>query len=197
MERSDVPELHYITAIENVPSILEKGILSHNGARSLPHASIAMSEIQALRRKIVVPGGLPLHDYVNLYMNARNPMMYKRRGDHASLTVLRLQSAVLELPGAVIASGNASSDYTRFAASPAGLEILDAALVNALDWRSEDEIDYFRRKSAICAEVLVPERVDPQYIGGAYVSCRQAEEALGKLCPGLAIELRPGLFFQG
>ncbi|MBI4650888.1 DUF4433 domain-containing protein [Candidatus Desantisbacteria bacterium] len=30
MNRNDIPELHFITYIENIPSILRYGILSHN-----------------------------------------------------------------------------------------------------------------------------------------------------------------------
>lgn len=35
MNREDIIELHYITAIANVPSILQHGILSHTLAEQL------------------------------------------------------------------------------------------------------------------------------------------------------------------
>jgi len=195
MDRSELQELHYIAPIGNVPSILELGLLSHRAASRVQHDSIAMTEIQDRRRKVQVPAGLALHEYVNLYFNARNPMMYKRRADHASITVLRVGLQVLDLPGVVLASGNASSEYTRFAASPGGLAMLDSGLVFAKSWLSADEIDYFRRKSAICAEVLVPARVGPEHVQGAYVSCPEAEADLEGRAPGLALEVRPELFF--
>src|SRR2546425_4346574 len=72
-------ELHYITPMENVPSILAQGILSHRRAGKLRHQSIAMPEVQARRAGRIVPGGRPLHDYVNLYICARNPMLYVRQ----------------------------------------------------------------------------------------------------------------------
>jgi hypothetical protein len=197
MDRSDLEELHYITPAANVPSILTLGILSHRRAASIQHSSVAMAEIQDLRRRVQVPGGRPLHDYANLYLHARNPMMYKRRADHASITVLKIAPDVLDLPGVVIASGNASSAYTRFAESPRGLDHLDRDLVFARSWWAEDEIDYFRRKSAICAELLVPERLPSELIRGAFASCEEAALAVRSLAPGLAVEVRPGLFFQG
>jgi hypothetical protein len=46
MKRSDITELHYIAPIENVPSILKHGILSHNQAKKIDHDSVAMREIQ-------------------------------------------------------------------------------------------------------------------------------------------------------
>lgn len=56
MNRADIAELHYIAPIENVPSIVHAGILSHNRAGSLGHRSIAMAEIQELRKNKQIPG---------------------------------------------------------------------------------------------------------------------------------------------
>jgi hypothetical protein len=42
MNRTDVRELHFITPIENVPSIIKYGILSHNLSDRLHHKSVAM-----------------------------------------------------------------------------------------------------------------------------------------------------------
>jgi len=78
MDRNDLTELHYITKIRNVPSIMTKGILSHKQSKKIDHNSVAMEEIQERREKKIVPGGRPLHEYVNLYFHARNPMLYVR-----------------------------------------------------------------------------------------------------------------------
>ena len=68
---SDVKELHYITPIENLPSILKYGILSHRRVEKLDHKSVAMADVQARRAAVRIPGGRPLHEYANLYFNAR------------------------------------------------------------------------------------------------------------------------------
>lgn len=60
-----------------------------------------MAEIQDRRAVVRVPGGRPLHEYVNLYFHARNPMLYKRLPMHDSLCVLRVSTDVFDLPGAV------------------------------------------------------------------------------------------------
>jgi hypothetical protein len=49
MRRLDVSELHYITLIDNVQSILNRGILSYELAAEVSHTSLAMPEIQARR----------------------------------------------------------------------------------------------------------------------------------------------------
>src|SRR5262245_51292971 len=104
---------------------MERGILSHTSTVGILHASIAMPEIQDRRTRVKVPGGRQLHDYVNLYFHARNPMMYKRRARHADMTVLRVSPTILDVPGVVITDGNASSDYIRFASGASGLAIVD------------------------------------------------------------------------
>ncbi len=183
MKREDLTELDYITPIANLASILRHGILSHNGARGLgPHCTIAKPEVQNLRARIKVPQGLPLHDYVNLYICARNPMLFLRKAQHATLSVLRIGTAVLDLAGVVITDQNAASDYVRFVPSPDGLSIVDRDLTFAEYWTHEDQIEFWRHKSIKCAEVLVPDCVTPRYILGAYVSCPEAQslvEAMG------------------
>src|SRR5947209_13573305 len=75
MRRDELDELHYITLIDNVPSILTKGILSHYLVERVQHRSIAMQEVQNRRSNKKVPGGRMLHEYVNTYLCARNPML--------------------------------------------------------------------------------------------------------------------------
>ncbi len=55
MRREELDELHYITPIVNVASILAKGILSHQLAARISHESVAMQEVQDRRMNKVVP----------------------------------------------------------------------------------------------------------------------------------------------
>lgn len=196
MERHELAELHYITPIANVPSILRLGILSHSRSRSVQHESVAMDEIQDWRAKVAVPGGRRLHDYVNLYICARNPMMYKRQAQHRELCVLRISPHIIDMVGVVVTDGNASGDYVRFAAAPRGLGIVNREWTFADDWRDPDQIQYFRKKAAKCAEVLVPDRVGPDYIAGAYVSCQEALNRIVSLNTDISVSINSHLFFR-
>ncbi|MGH7966789.1 MAG: DUF4433 domain-containing protein [Candidatus Binatia bacterium] len=197
MTREELDELHYITPISNVPSILEYGLLSHKGVSKLSHQSVAMSEIQDRRRKVVVPNARPLHEYVNLYICARNPMLSKRQAEHHTLCVLRVSPTVLDIPGVVIADRNASSDYARFAAAPRGLALVDRELVFAEWWKHPDDlIEEWRHKSIKCAEVLVPDHVAASYITGAYVSGTTGQTAFLAVAAGLAVTLNSYMFFR-
>src|SRR5438552_5234815 len=113
MKLEDVEELHYISPIANVPSILEHGILSHRLAEHMRHKSVAMAEIQERRRLKQVPCGRPLHDYVNLYFDAHNPMLSRVRNRNALICVLAVSPEVLKKAGVIITDQNAASNWAR------------------------------------------------------------------------------------
>jgi len=197
VDRSDLEELHLITPIANMPSILKHGILCKRRAKPLKPVSIAMEEVQAIRANRAVPGGRPLHDYANLYICARNPMLYKRRSHHLELCVLRVDPAVLNHPGVVIADGNAASSYTAFWPAPAGLAKVDRELVFAEYWTDSNQILKWHKARVKCAEVLVPDRVEPRFIVGAYISCQEVAERLRSAGVDLTITIDGHLFFLG
>ncbi|MFX0202809.1 MAG: DUF4433 domain-containing protein [Candidatus Hodarchaeota archaeon] len=178
MDRSELPELHYIAPIENIRSILVRGILSNRRARPLNPATVAMREIQDIRAGKSVPNGRLLHDYANLYICARNPMLRKLRAHHLDICVFAINTDVLDLPYVVIADGNAASSYTAFWSSPGGLAKIDGDRVFAEYWTNDDQIQEWYNKRVKCAEVLIPDRVEPRFIRGAYVSCQLSEQKL-------------------
>jgi len=196
VERDELTELHYITPIDNVPSILARGLLSHRRVAKLGHQSVAMQELQDKRAKVTVPGGRPLHEYVNLYICARNPMLDKRKGSHLDLCVLRIVPSVIDLPGVVISDSNAGSDYVRFAAAPSGLKIVDREATFAEYWTDQDPIEKYRKAARKCAEVLVPDKVPAPYVTGAFVSCSQSLASFEAIQSGLPAVVDAHLFFR-
>src|SRR5512133_1353726 len=130
MERSHIQELHYITDMANVASILERGILSNRLARRVVgHVSVADAEVQARRaskRVWVGRSSRTLDDSANLYVHARTAMLFNllqsRKGD---LTVLSVGPAVLELDGVVVADRNAASLASLFLPAAEGIAALD------------------------------------------------------------------------
>lgn len=199
MQRDELTELHYITAIENVASILEHGLLSHRRAESLPHRSVAMAEIQNRRAGKQIPGGRRLHDYVNLHLNGRNVMMakvlYGLSVDEVCL--LRVSSDVLDIAHVVVSDQNAASDYVRFAPAPDGLQLIDRTTTFASSWKHpEDQIAEWRHKSAVCAEVLVPDRVGPEHLLGAYVGSDAAKRSMLAAAPALEAAVQPYMFLR-
>jgi hypothetical protein len=199
LERHQLAELHNICPIENLPSILDRGLLSHRRASKLAHRSVAMAQIQDRRKGKQVPGGRYLHEYVNLYMNGRNVMMSKVLYSAAldEICLLRVSTAVLDQPGVVISDQNAASDYVRFAPSPGGLEHLRYDYLFARSWKyPDDQIEEWRHKSAMCAEVLVPDSVDPGLIMGAYVGSDSGRQAARQVAPSLPLVVEADKFLR-
>ena len=196
MNLEDVSELHYITPIENVASILVHGILSNRRVAHLPHASVAMAEVQDRRRDKKIPGARPLHEYVNLYFDAHNPMLSKRRAQNDVICVLRIAPDALNVEGAIVADRNAASDYVRFYTAVDGVRALDREMVFARFWtNAADLFDERIRKSVKCAEVLVPDKLESRFVIGAFVANEQALRAFQALNTQLPVAVNGGMFF--
>jgi hypothetical protein len=196
MTRADLHELGYIAPISTVPSILQNGILSHKRAEKVAHESIGLQGVADLRAAKVIPGGCALHEYANLYISPRNPMMLKRRELHEQTCVLRVSANVIDLPGVLITDSNAASKYVNFGPAPDGLAIVDRDRTFAESWTHDDQIEQWRHSAQKCAEVLVPDMVPVSYVSGAFVSCDASRAHLQRLAPGLPITIDPHLFFQ-
>lgn len=123
-------------------------------------------------------------------------MLYKRLTEAGSICVLAVSHGVLAIPGVVITDCNAASDYARFL-HPDHWRAIDFDDVFAADWRhANNPARYYQHRSRKCAEVLVPRRVAPELLLGAYVISAAAQEAVRAQAPALQIEIVPDMFFQ-
>lgn len=181
--------------IDNIGSVLTNGILSYERAAKMAHRSVALGPVQDRRDQRSVPSGLKLHQYANLYFHARNPMMFKRKAEADKLCVLRVSVDVFNQDGTVVTDCNAASDYVRFLA-PSQWRLLEFDDIYAMDWRHPGNPPrYYQHRSRKCAEVLVPNRVRPKFIQGAYAVDRAAAARVAKLGL-LPVEVDPVLFFR-
>lgn len=191
-----VTEFHFITPIENLNSVFSRGILSHNTIGSFPHRDVSMSEVQCKRAAIQVPNGLTLHDYANVYFNARNPMMYKLKDNCDTLCVLKVSKQILSINGVVITDGNAGSGWSVFK-HPTEMNSLDFNVIFAQSWiHQDDKIATITHKRSMCAEVLVPRSIAPKYLNGIYVVNKNVEFKVKQQGFTGEIEIKPAIFFR-
>jgi len=176
-------------------SILKYGLLSNEKASSIPHASVAMDEIQKKRDSVRIPNGLRLHQYANLYFDYHNSMLSKIRDRNETICILRFSPEVLDLDGVVVSDRNASSDYAAFYPVESGLEQIDFDLVYAKFWTDLDPYEQWRKKSIKCAEVLVPNCIPYEYITRAAVYDDSAADELKKTGFDRDIFVEPRAFF--
>lgn len=189
--------LYYMMPLENFQTVRKHGLVSRRAAlegKFFPrdYSDPVVQERRA--RKCEPIFHRCLHDYVPLYLNPRNPMLYSLRERAADLVVLGLTPALLDLHSQhVFADGNAASDRTVFSSNPAVLQSSLPAL-KAEYWH--EVADGKRRR---CAEVLVAPSIGPGFIEVAICSNNVTAEVVNDA--GLNLDDRlivaPGLFFAG
>lgn len=189
--------LFYITHVDNLPSMLENGILSHSqlAARGLPSTPIYDSEIVSNRMSKLTPAGKTLWDYANLYFQPRNPMLYRVIDEKGldNIAIISVQRTVLTFDDIFITDGNAASVATEFYEKDQGLKILaDLNKTLSSEWWSEEN----GTKRKIMAECLVPDSIPAECIQTVYVANQDiAEKLQRKMGDSVPIIIEPDMFF--
>lgn len=187
--------LYNIQAIDNIPSIMQRGLLSNERAAKIEHTSIAMQEVQERRDAVNIPNGMALHQYANVYFDPRNPMLYLRKKENPNICILKIDRVILDFVGVVVSDRNASSCYASFYPPEVGLRQIDFNLVYALDWTDENIYEYYKKKSIKCAEVLIPNEIPFDYVVCAAVYDGKTKQKLEETGFNKKIFVSPKLFF--
>src|SRR4030067_890258 len=123
--QGSIRELYYITHVDNVPSILKNGILSHSNIvqRNLKYTPIYDECIVSRRKEIKTPNGKSLWDFANLFFEPRNPMLFrvKCEKDTYNLAIIGVDPSVLTLPGVYVTTGNAAHSQSEIVAPSRGV----------------------------------------------------------------------------
>jgi len=190
--------LYYITHIDNIPSILSRGILSHElvEEQHVQFTPIYDPQIVSNRRGRFAPDGKSLWEFANLYFQPRNPMLYRviSEKDKKSIAIVSVSPQVLNIPGTFIATGNAASPLSDILPVKDGLEAITqiSDIINSDWWREEDG-----SKRKIMAECLIPSVVAPDFIHSIYVTSRSVAEKISlPSASRVSVIPEPHMFFQ-
>lgn len=192
LDKLKIKYLYHMTHISNLKSILTHGLLSHNNAHKygLVETDISMSEAQQYRRQ--------WHDCVPFYFNPRNTMLYKRREHQNEIVILGVDPMLILQEGAYFSNGNVASMSTKLYNDISMLKNLPWQIINSSSWNREDPGQKANYKRIMCAEVLVPERVDVQSI--LKIFCRRPSQIsnIQQCIPdgvNIPVEPRSSLYF--
>lgn len=199
MRNLDIKNLYYITHIDNLPSILERGILSHERIEEegLRPAHIYNTDIVNRRRDKNTPDRKSLWSYANLYFQPRNPMMYRVVHEKGAkdLAVISVTKKILQAPGVFISDGNAANDPTQFYFPSDGLKMLGQQwkIIQNEWWNN---LDGSKRK--IMTECLVPNSISPEFVNSIYVVDEETRERISGIVGYRSISIipEPKMFFQ-
>lgn len=205
-------ELYYLTRVENLPFILDKGILSYELYEKTKLSNLPRTPILNKKHDQKVfgqrknakptPDGRCLLDYTSLYLQPRNPMMYgvlhsKKRGAKTKdkPVIISISKEVLGEPGVFVTDGDATDDATVFYAVSKGKKIPNRLWKTVQnDWWND--ADGSKRK--LLAECLVPGFVKPAFISSILTADPEAlnlvKQTVGD-CP-IPIVKKPEIFFQ-
>lgn len=207
MQAAAISEFHFIAPLANLESIFERGILSHNEATPHKKEDISNEGVQERRHTKEIPAAVmgvakTIHDCANVYLNAKNPMLSARRKQKESLCVLRLKPELMHLPGAVISDRNAATNAAQFYKAVEGVQKVAREILFGKYWSSKfnDPATNERNGQIRCAELLLPTKIHPSYIGGMYVVSEAVKQAViakfpENSCP-VEITVHPEFFFE-
>ena len=199
MRKPDIRELYYITHRDNLPSILELGILSHDRIqeKGVKFTPVYDEDIVSGRQLKSTPDSNSLWSYANLYFQPRNPMMYRivHERKPEDLAVVGINKNVMSENENFITDGNAASAQTQFYRTSEGLKILRRqwSIIQNDWWNNSDG-----SKRKIMAECLLPNQVQPADIHSIYLADNTTGDAVRAIVGNRRIEVssEPGMFFQ-
>ncbi len=173
--------LYNIQAIDNVASIMEYGLLSHNMAEENEHIDVSNPWVQEIRDIRKVTDNSYVHDYANLYFNSHNAMLYKvlEDVDYEEICILVFNLKVLDIPGTYVSDRNAATKGVTFYQSRMGYKELDFKVINYKTPIYNGRV-IRNSKEVMMAEVLVPDVIPSEYIKCAYVYNEEARKKLKK-----------------
>ena len=191
-DQFSVKHFMFMAPSDDIGSIVGQGLLCYNTIvkKRVTHRSIADPKIQRRRGTAyrIVDGNqklLDIHEYVPLFIAMHTPMQYvittsaTTKGRHAIVSnedlvfILIDPIRVMQLPGTLIADGNAAASSTQFFSAPDGLSKLDWDAINSPnEYPQCYDREWKRCKSA---EVLVPQRISPTLVAGLVVNSLAAQ----------------------
>lgn len=148
--------LYHMTHKNNLENILRNGLLSHTQAHGgLNQVDIADNQVNIRRGRRETIHNRSIHDYIPLYFNPKNPMLFKLRNIQDDVLILAIDRNLILNQNSIFTDGNAASQGTRFFNSIGQLTQLNWRCIRAEFWN-----DIADGKRIRCAEVLVFPRIE-------------------------------------
>lgn len=166
LAESDInPMLYHMTHINNLSSILNNGLYSHSAVSS--PFDISDKEVNSRRESPEPIHKRPIHDYVPLYFNVKNPMLFRVQKKYDDdIVILQFDKEVCLLKETLFTYNNAASTYAKFYYCVKKFSAeAQWDVINSKYWNEDYEI-----KLAVMSECLVLNHLDKNFIKS--IHCR-------------------------
>jgi len=169
LTQKGVKNLFYLTALENLESILRRGILCRDLARQHIKKDISSDRVQRGRM-----GNFPeVHKYVPLYFAPNTPMLYvcasPKRSNKETVVLLKVSNKVTNFDGIRFSDGKTANGANLYT-DPGDLAKLDWKIINNPYPAYYEDWTHVRS-----SEIFVPEECHAHYIQGVYFQSRLAD----------------------
>lgn len=198
MLSKDITNLYYICHLDNLTSILQHGLLSHNKVQKHNPKTIYDKGIISLRKKIKPNGKQTLWDFANLYFNARNAMLYRVIHEQTmdNIVIIQFKKSVLDYAkkhNSYISIGNAAHTESSFETITTGLKLLKKIWKN---WHQEYWNEFDASKRLMMSELLIENNIPAEYIDSIYVASETIGNKIKKLTNFDNVINEANLFFR-
>lgn len=196
LEKHKIDYLYHMTSVSNLKNIIQFGLLSHNDAHSkeLNKKDIALQDVNQRRANKKPILEISLHDYVPMYFNPKNPMLYRRKQIQDSIVILAIDRRVIYQDKSIFSDGNAASDSTKFYNNMSDLDKLNWQCIRHEYWG-----DFEDGKRIKCAETLTHPKVPLKYVKKIHCNSIQTKNLVDSIIPlekSFRVEINSKLFFS-
>lgn len=179
IQKYNINYLYHITHIDNLKSIIDNGLLAHNN--KYVKRKIDNEDVNEHRSRKEPLYGKSIHNYVPLYFNPKNPMLYVNKELQKNIVILEFTNTLMlnnmiTENISIFTDGNASVKSTNFYNNLNDLEKLDWDCIYSKKWTN-----YNDGKRKVMAEVLVENYISSDYIENIYCYDKESKEKINSL----------------
>ena len=188
-------KLYHITHISNLNGIFKDGLMSHNRVRA--YVDISNNDVNKRRSRTDNPHKINLHQYVPLYFNPRNAMLFscqKKFGE--DVVILEIDNEEISNDYTLFSEGNAARQDSKITTNKLDLANFKWEAINSLTWTDNySDIDV-NLKSLMMSECLILNSLNSQHILRIFCSNENVRARLIKLSlTNVDIKVDKSLFF--
>ncbi len=193
-------QFFYITHVDNLPSILQKGILSHGKIESenVPYTPIYDKQIVNRRKERPVNDSSNLWDYANVFFRADNAMLYRvlREKSVRDIIIIGINKTISKQKGVFFSIGNAASlQSVLIQNTDPELDKFFKEINASIQKEWWTDVDGSKRK--MMAECLCPGFIPTDFISAIYVASpdmvKDIQKTVGNRIPVIP---EPLMFFR-
>ncbi|MFT6506951.1 MAG: hypothetical protein ACJAUK_001040 [Colwellia polaris] len=188
-------KLYHMTHISNLKGILKDGLMSHNLVRT--YVDISNNDVNKRRSRTDNPHKINLHQYVPLYFNPRNAMLFscqKQFGE--DIVILEIDNEEISNDYTLFSEGNAARQDSKITTNKLDLANFKWEAINSSAWSDNYSGVDINLKSLMMSECLILNSLNSQHILRIFCSNENVRARLfQQSLTNVDIEVDKSLFF--